>query len=239
MRRTRTCSRTGCGRWCSTGRSTPATWFGDRSGLARLNATGFQQALEAFFAGCRRNPAACRFGAGDPAAALDRLLARIEAQPLPVPGGAPVDRPKAVAAIGSALYDEAAWPVLAAALQRADVGDGTGLGPLADQQNGRKPDGSRDNSTDAQLAVICGDAGRYADPVALAADPGRGHHGRPGDAAARGEGAGRGAGLRCPDDAGRQPARRLRPWSQPVHRVGGGPVPDRPGAARRRHALSA
>lgn len=82
----------------------------------------------------------------------------------------PVDRQEAVAAIGSALYDEAAWPSLGAALQRADGGDGTGLRPLSNQQTGRKPDGSRDNSTDAQLAVRCGEGGRVADPVALAVE---------------------------------------------------------------------
>ena len=149
----------------------PTTWFEDRAGLDRLNAAGFQRALEAFFDGCRRNPRACSFGDGDPAAALDHLLARIAATPLPVPGSrVPLDRDEATAGIASALYDEQSWPFLGGALRKARDGEGSDLRMLAGLQTGRRTDDTRTNLLDAHQAVMCADADPPADPRTLAAE---------------------------------------------------------------------
>jgi pimeloyl-ACP methyl ester carboxylesterase len=139
-----------------------ATWFADGSELARQQTAGFQAALGAFYAGCLRNARACAFGDGDPAAALDRLLARLDEDPLEVRGGAPVDREVAVAAIGGSLYDEARWFDLATALKGARDGDGSKLRDIVDRDRAAVSD-------DVQAAVSCADRTVRAAPVERAA----------------------------------------------------------------------
>ncbi len=55
------------------------------------------------------------------------------------------------------MYDnESGWPTLRTAISQALKGDGTTFAKLADQYNGRKPDGTYfDNQNDANIIIDC------------------------------------------------------------------------------------
>jgi pimeloyl-ACP methyl ester carboxylesterase len=59
-----------------------------------------------------------------------------------------------VATIAS-LYSRATWPLLAAALEKADAGDGSGLLELADSYMGREADGSLSVQKQASKVISC------------------------------------------------------------------------------------
>jgi pimeloyl-ACP methyl ester carboxylesterase len=136
----------------------------------RLQAQGFEAAMDAFLSACRRD-AACPFGHGDPAGAYDRLMARLARHPIYARGNdadrtRPVDATLATYAVMEPLYAQRNWPVLAAALARADNDDGSVLLALADLRSGRRQGGAYDNSFDANTAINCAD---QAYPTDLAA----------------------------------------------------------------------
>jgi len=149
----------------------PAVSTTDPFAETRLQALGFEAAFDAFLASCAADPN-CGFGHGDPAGAYDRLIARLAAHPIHVQGKDAdrtrvVDDSAAVTAVLQLLYSEEQWPILAVALQLADDdNDGAVLQALADQSSGRRPDGTYDNSFDANTAINCAD---QAYPTDLAA----------------------------------------------------------------------
>lgn len=105
---------------------------------------GFQQNLDAFFAGCRSR-ATCVFGrSGDGEKKLEALMARVDSTPLPV-GNRQLTRNLAMTGVLSAMYDEGSWPDLDDALAAADTGDGAKLLDLADYFNERNSDGTYSN----------------------------------------------------------------------------------------------
>ncbi|ANY10129.1 proteinase [Pseudonocardia sp. HH130630-07] len=88
--------------------------------------------LAAWFDTCRaEGVAACPFGAGDPEAAFDALVARLEANPLQVPPvegltpGGTLDGAVAIEAVRSGAGARFLWPTLTAGLTSAEQGDGT------------------------------------------------------------------------------------------------------------------
>jgi pimeloyl-ACP methyl ester carboxylesterase len=88
-------------------------------------AAGHEHALQRFLQACAANPSGCGFGGASPARALDRLLARLRAQPLPsddpaVPGALTAEHVQL--ALSKALRRRVLWPVLAAALAQAERG---------------------------------------------------------------------------------------------------------------------
>ncbi len=92
----------------------------------RAYAASHEEVLQRFLAACAANPAGCGFGGSDPAGALDRLLARLEREPLPspdpsVPGTLTAEHVRV--AMGAALRRRLLWPVFSAGLAQADVGD--------------------------------------------------------------------------------------------------------------------
>jgi pimeloyl-ACP methyl ester carboxylesterase len=127
-----------------------------------LQAKAFDAALDAFLTACAR-ATTCPFGDGDPFGHYDRLVARIAKHPIYAQGKdvdttRPVDSGVLTSAVLQLLYSQQQWPILALALGLADTAnDGSVLLSLADQQSGRRADGSYDNSFDANTAINCAD----------------------------------------------------------------------------------
>jgi pimeloyl-ACP methyl ester carboxylesterase len=152
---------------------------------------GFQQAFQAYAADCARQPD-CPVGSDpDRATEVFQALTRpLLERPAPVPDD---DRGlsyrDAVTAVIDSLYMPRSWPKLTEGLAALRDGDGTILLAKADHREGRTPEGTYDNSKDAQLVINCVDRDRITDRAAMAEldrrtqqaapfrDPGRGASG--------------------------------------------------------------
>ena len=121
-------------------------------------AGGFERALAAFLEDCERTSCAFREQVRGPLpAAYDRLVARVDAAPLPGDRTRTLSPGELLLGVVASLYDrETGWPALAAALAAAERGDGAPLLSLADGYLGRGPEGYS-NVNEANLAVNCSD----------------------------------------------------------------------------------
>lgn len=140
-------------------------------------AEGFEEALRAFVSNCVEQ-SACPLGSSGVDAAyerLDELLARLDQDPVPVPGqdGRELTQGLATFGIAAGLYDQRYWPRLRRALRMAIDDDGSGLVQLADSLAGRQPDGSYTNMTEANTAISCVDESLPDDVSAYAQFAGR------------------------------------------------------------------
>lgn len=118
---------------------------------------GFQSQLDAFLASCASS-ASCPWKiAGNGQAALRSLLSSIRTSPLPTGTDRRLTVGDAFYGIGVALYSRQTWPLLQQALAQAAAGDGSALLDLADQYTDRAPDGTYDNTIEANLAINCAD----------------------------------------------------------------------------------
>lgn len=92
-------------------------------------AAAFERRLDDVLGDCSSDPACPFHSDGDSAAALDRLLERLEATPLerPIAGGPAVDHGMAFYVLEKYLYDEYGAGRMLEALDEAAGGDGTGL----------------------------------------------------------------------------------------------------------------
>ncbi|MGH9243011.1 MAG: alpha/beta hydrolase [Acidimicrobiales bacterium] len=90
---------------------------------------GFERAIAAVFAACEQDPSCPDGGA---AAAYDQILARVEADPLPVDGSTRLGPGDLATAAIYATYDPGAWSSLFAGLADGLDGDGSGLFSLAE-----------------------------------------------------------------------------------------------------------
>jgi pimeloyl-ACP methyl ester carboxylesterase len=128
-----------------------------------------QKAFDAYAANCVRNSRDCPLGT-DPNKAVERLHDLVN--PL-VDHPAPTNDPRglsyndALSAVWASLYAPSDWEPLTAGLtalrdhEPADV-----LLTLADEYNGRNPEGHYDNSNDAFHAILCADFSYPADAAA-------------------------------------------------------------------------
>lgn len=147
----------------------------DLNALGLEQATGFDRALENFAAACDAEDDCLLRELGPTLEVIDGLEREIAEV-----GSFPTDDPGRVLTPGeltlgifAALYSEDAWPYLAQALYLAEVQqDGSILHALADSYAGRRPDGTYDNSTEANRAINCADDAvrRTADEERAAAD---------------------------------------------------------------------
>jgi pimeloyl-ACP methyl ester carboxylesterase len=98
----------------------------------------------------------CPFGdGGDALAAYDKLMERIDSQPVPSQDGRPdINQGIGYWATISALYSKDSWAQLWQALADLEDGDGSGMLELYDNYMGRTGDGW-DNSFEALLAIRC------------------------------------------------------------------------------------
>ena len=133
----------------------------------REQSAAFERALARFFQACSADQAFCRFGGSDPMGAFDSLVDGAYAQPLPASGDdpRPVDGDDLVAGAAYAMYAKQLWPVLVAALQQAQAGDGTVFRQLVDAFYGRNDDGTYDPISDRYFLIGAADQ-RYTKPVA-------------------------------------------------------------------------
>ena len=131
-------------------------------------AGGFQLAFDDYAADC----VATSCGLGASVDELEQIVTGVFdtalAEPLPT-GDADrsLTRTLAFGGVIAPLYDQLAWPDLTAALTAAIDGDGTALLALADQYNGRGPDGYESNLTQANDAINCLDAQIAPQPETL------------------------------------------------------------------------
>jgi pimeloyl-ACP methyl ester carboxylesterase len=130
---------------------------------------GIERAFNAFLADCAAAMSCPFFTDGDPGAAFDALMTRLDATPLEVAtesGPRLVGQRAMVDAIDVTLSRPTRWPELAAALAAAGNGDGAAVLALADQRNERLPDGGYAPGAEAFLLVSCLDFAMPRDPGA-------------------------------------------------------------------------
>ena len=134
-----------------------------------------ERAFGRFLMACAAQANACGFGGEDPWTAFDELAARLDGEPLPVPGAPdrPVDGDDARWAAILSTYAKQLWPIMAEALAQAQAGDGTGLRLLADAFYGRREDGSYDPFNDRYMAITSLDLAWPGDAVQTYLDTGR------------------------------------------------------------------
>jgi pimeloyl-ACP methyl ester carboxylesterase len=148
----------------------PPVVAGER--LVIENAVGYERSFDAFLADCAA-ALTCPFRAGgDPGAAFDGLMARLDGDPIPVGDGADasaVGQGEVLAATDATLSDPPLWPELAAALSAAAGGDGGPVLALADRSRLRQPDGAFDDARLVFPAVACLDYALPRSAAALAA----------------------------------------------------------------------
>ena len=133
--------------------------------LALQQAIGFEAALARFLDDCRERrclPEAL----GDPLAAIEELLRRAEAEPIPAPAA---DRPagegETTLGLLVSLYSHRNWRLLERAIETGLAGDGNRLIQLTDFYLGRRPDGGYPNQTEMNTAVNCLDYSYVRDPA--------------------------------------------------------------------------
>jgi hypothetical protein len=120
---------------------------------------GFEDSLATFLASCSDDSSCAFHHDGDAAGAFDRLMAKLDAKPIPSVEGRPdITRGVALRAVGEAMYRESRWPQLAEALAAAEQGDGSGLLALYDSYYERRPDGTWANSLEAFTVILCMDS---------------------------------------------------------------------------------
>lgn len=145
----------------------PTRWQSDPLGTSDDQTASAERQLDLYFETCRAEGPACGFGGGDPAAAFDALVDRLEAEPLVVPAAPPVpegrvDGATLLLAARMAVFDRILWPVLTAALTTAEQGDGS-TANLLSQALLRDPDGTPNAIGEGNLAVNCLDRVRVDD----------------------------------------------------------------------------
>jgi pimeloyl-ACP methyl ester carboxylesterase len=122
-------------------------------------ARGFERTFDNFVASCDAEPE-CAL-APDAAGAVAAARQQLETSPVEVEteSGTRVLGPDLFdLAVATALYDTTLWGSLAASIADLDDGGASTLLSLVDRQTGRQPDGSYDNSSDAQTMVACADS---------------------------------------------------------------------------------
>ena len=127
--------------------------------LTEAQAAGFQLAFERYVEGCLK-AAPCPLGKSKKGIVdkIAKMLARLDARPMPTQSGRRLVESLAVTGIIVAMYDEESWEILNEYLLLAFSGDGSGLLYLADFYTDRQDDGSyKNNGNEVIYAVNCVD----------------------------------------------------------------------------------
>jgi pimeloyl-ACP methyl ester carboxylesterase len=132
---------------------------------------GFDGAFNNWAAWCQTNDE-CAFKSDDVPGRWDALRARLDSTPIAAADGRMGNNAVMERATSASLYSRSEWPVLGTALADAEAGDPAGIFALADDYNGRNPDGTF-NSLFQSIGVIdCASdisADAPEDPAALIA----------------------------------------------------------------------
>jgi pimeloyl-ACP methyl ester carboxylesterase len=127
--------------------------------MARGQAEGFEQAFDNFASWCGQAGAGvCPLG-DDARAAVTTALEDARKSPAAGADGRKATAGWVLYAVVSALYSEASWPALAAAIDQLERGDSTGVFDLADSYADRSSDGTYSNMWDAHQVIGCADQG--------------------------------------------------------------------------------
>jgi len=119
---------------------------------------GYEASFNAFLADGAAAPQCPFYSDGNPGAAFDALMARLDQTPLVAAGDPrPVGQTDILWVVDAALSKLAAWPELAEALAAASAGDGDTLRVVVDKIRSRHPDGTYEppNGFYAFHAVHC------------------------------------------------------------------------------------
>ncbi|MGI9578258.1 MAG: alpha/beta hydrolase, partial [Microthrixaceae bacterium] len=128
--------------------------------LSITQAQGFERTYLNFIESCDSQPE-CALSGGT-ASTVEKVRDQLDAEPLAVDtdsGTRELTRDLFDIGLATALYDTTVWGPTARSI--AEISTGTGgdfMLSLADRQVGRNPDGTWDNSTDAQVMVNCADS---------------------------------------------------------------------------------
>ena len=125
---------------------------------ATAQALGFERTLANFVAACNADPD-CALGP-DAAGAIAATRASLGTEPVQVAttsGTRTLGVDLFDIGLATALYDTSVWGTAAEAIRDIRTGGGSLMLSLVDRQLGRQPDGTFDNSSDAQTMVSCAD----------------------------------------------------------------------------------
>ena len=137
-----------------------------------IQAEGFESALNAFLEDCLSS-AECPFSGpvDDARSEIRALLDTLDASPLAGADGRKLGSATMFRAIILPLYNQSTWGFLRQLFDDVFVGETAYAFELADQYNGRLPDGSyRDNQTEAFIAINCLDEPGPGDPESMRAE---------------------------------------------------------------------
>ncbi len=124
----------------------------------RDSVAGFENALDEFLDDCASDEDCAFHSRGKPRAALEELRARFEqGVRIDAGEGRTVGASEFYVGLVAALYSRAEWPILAAGLQDATIGDGSTLLLLNDLYAGRRDDGTYSNLQQVIGMVVCAD----------------------------------------------------------------------------------
>ncbi|WP_309710088.1 alpha/beta hydrolase [Pseudolysinimonas sp.] len=125
--------------------------------VTKTQAVGFENAFRAYLADCLTREGCPFTGTVDDAMArTGALLGELAITPIPGADGRVLGSSAMFIAIILPLYNQDNWPYLDDLFTEVFVGDATTAFFLADNYNGRDPDGTyRDNSTEAFLSINC------------------------------------------------------------------------------------
>ena len=135
----------------------PVQYARDPIAVMAATSAALERAKGRFLQDCAAHPGGCSgFGHGEPGAALDRLVDRLDDRPLEV-GARRLDGDDVRVALATGLHSAHTWGDLGSALVAAQQGDGAPLRLLADYYYGRLDDGSYRPSLDAFFAITAAD----------------------------------------------------------------------------------
>jgi pimeloyl-ACP methyl ester carboxylesterase len=122
-------------------------------------ARGFQHALDNYAGDCTSKTEDCPVGdtPADVKNRIARLLAQLDAKPLPGVFPRELTQSAATNGIAQALYSKDFWEYLTEGLEQAYDGDGRTLMLLSDSMNGRGENGEYSNLVPANIAINCAD----------------------------------------------------------------------------------
>ena len=115
---------------------------------------GFEGAFNNWAAWCK-GEVTCQLRDDDVGARWDTLLEQLDDSPLTAADGRIANQSTMETATQASLYAEADWPVLAAALAKAETGDPAAIFALADEYNGRNADGTFDTLFQSFAIIRC------------------------------------------------------------------------------------
>lgn len=140
--------------------------------VTKIQAVGFENAFKAYLADCVTREECPFTGSVDDAMArTGALLSELAVTPLPGVDGRMLGSSTMFIAIILPLYNQGNWPYLDDLFSEVFAGETTTAFFLADNYNGRNPDGTyADNSTEAFLSINCLDYVTEITPEAMTAE---------------------------------------------------------------------